>query len=174
MSSSRIRIFRSGGCLKEANHHGAKKLGRTLNDRRVAKLIHPLRFVDNSTNLFYLAADYAVMIATLVGATALCVNRVEWGIPWWGLIPAVAVAIFLVGACQHRLAGLGHEASHYMFMKNRVLNELLSDLFCMFPIFTTTDQYRQIHLGHHEFTNDWERDPEILNVAERAAWPTFP
>lgn len=152
----------------------AKKLGRTLNDRRVARLIHPLRFLDNTTNLFYLAADYAVMIATLAGATALCVNRSEWGISWWALVPAVALAIFVVGACQHRLAGLGHEAAHYMLMRNRVLNELVSDLFCMFPIFTTTDQYRQIHLGHHEYTNDWQRDPEILNVGQTRRMAEFP
>ena len=44
----------------------------------------------------------------------------------------------------------------------------------MFPIFTTTEQYRQIHLGHHEYTNDWERDPEILNVAETRRMADFP
>ena len=44
----------------------------------------------------------------------------------------------------------------------------------MFPIFTTTEQYRQIHLGHHEYTNDWDRDPEILNVAETRRMADFP
>jgi fatty acid desaturase len=152
----------------------AKKLGRTLNDRRLASLVHPLRFLDNSTNLFYLAADYLVLIAIVVGASALCINRVEWGVSWWALAPLMTLAVFLIGACQHRLAGLGHEAAHYILMQNRALNELVSDLFCMFPLFTTTEQYRQIHLGHHEYTNDWARDPEILNVAQTRRMADFP
>ena len=34
----------------------ATKLGKTLNDRQLAGLIHPYRFLDNSTNLIYLAS----------------------------------------------------------------------------------------------------------------------
>ncbi|HEY4313578.1 MAG TPA: fatty acid desaturase [Pirellulales bacterium] len=152
----------------------AKKLGRTLNDRELAAKIHPLRYINNWTNLLYIAADYAVLITLLVGTIAVCQNRAAWGVPWAALVPIVAISIFLIGACQHRLAGMGHEGAHYILMKNRILNELVSDVFCMIPIFTTTEQYRQIHLGHHEHTNDWNRDPEILNVAETRRMADFP
>ncbi|MES1213511.1 MAG: hypothetical protein ABUL64_02910 [Singulisphaera sp.] len=100
----------------------AKKLGRTLNDRELATKLRPLRQLNNWTNLLYLAADYAVMITILAGTIALCQYRVEWGVPWAVLVPVVLVAIFLIGACQHRLAGMGHEGAHYMLMKNRVLS----------------------------------------------------
>ena len=73
---------------------------------------------------------------------------------WCWNIPVFAVAIVLVGAIQHRLAGLGHEASHYSFMKNRLLNDLVPDLFCMFPLMTTVHFYRLFHMAHHQFTND--------------------
>ncbi|MBI2826684.1 MAG: fatty acid desaturase [Planctomycetia bacterium] len=152
----------------------ANKLGRTLNDRRLNARIHPLRFLDNTTNLIYLALDY-LTIAVLIGGTAtLCHNRAPWGVSWWLLAPVVVMAVFLIGACQHRLAGLGHEGAHYILMKNRLANELVSDLFCMFPIFTTTEQYRQIHLGHHDHVNDWHRDPELLNVGETRRMAEFP
>jgi len=151
-----------------------KKLGRSLNDPQLNTLIRPLRFLDNHTNLAYLAIDYLTPGLLVAGAASLIHFRADLGISWFVLVPTVAVAIFLIGACQHRLGGLGHEGAHYMLLKNRVLNELVSDWFCMFPVLTTTEQYRQIHLGHHEFTNDWERDPEILNVAETRRMADFP
>jgi fatty acid desaturase len=44
----------------------------------------------------------------------------------------------------------------------------------MFPLFSTTAQYRLIHLGHHEYTNDWERDPELLNMGKTRMMDHFP
>jgi fatty acid desaturase len=75
---------------------------------------------------------------------------------------------------QHRFAGLAHEGAHYLLMRNRLANELISDLFCMFPLFSTTAQYRVIHFGHHEYTNDWERDPELLNLGDTRKMDQFP
>jgi hypothetical protein len=40
-----------------------------------------------------------------------------------------------MGTAQHRLGGLAHDALHHLMFKNRYLNELISDWFCMFPIY---------------------------------------
>ena len=72
---------------------------------------------------------------------------------------------------------LGHEASHYMLFKNRKLNEIASDLLCMFPVLSTTHQYRLQHLAHHQFPNDPERDPDVLQMqasGHRFKWPMPP
>ena len=61
----------------------------------------------------------------------------------------------------HRLSGLGHEASHYALFKNRLANELVSDLLCMFPLMAMTQRFRVTHLGHHQFLNDPDRDPDV-------------
>ncbi|MEK6236010.1 MAG: fatty acid desaturase, partial [Planctomycetales bacterium] len=53
-------------------------------------------------------------------------------------------------------------------------NELVSDLLCMFPLFATTDQYRLIHLGHHQFVNDWDKDPELINLGKTRSMDKFP
>ena len=85
-----------------------------------------------------------------------------------------AIAIILIGGIQHRLAGLGHESSHYSFMKNRTLNDLIPDLFCMFPLFTTIHFYRLFHMGHHQFTNDPDRDPDLQNLGHGKRADEFP
>ena len=83
-------------------------------------------------------------------------------------------AIILIGGLQHRLAGLGHESAHYSFIRNRFLNDLIPDVFCMFPLLTTIHFYRLFHLGHHQFTNDPERDPDLMNLGHGKRAADFP
>jgi fatty acid desaturase len=152
----------------------AKQLGKTLNSRDLNSLIHPLRYLDNYTNLIYLLGEYLTLFAVIGSTVAFCQWHNDWGFAWYWCIPVVMLEMVLVGAVQHRLAGLAHEGAHYILLKNRFLNELVSDLFCMFPLFSTTAQYRLIHLGHHEYTNDWERDPELLNLGKTRMMDRFP
>jgi fatty acid desaturase len=152
----------------------AKQLGKTLNSRELNALIQPLRLRDNHTNLIYLAIEYLTLAAVLVPTIIFCHCRAAWGIAWGWNIPVVTLAVLLVGAVQHRFAGLTHEGAHYILLRNRFWNEFVSDWFCMFPLFSTTAQYRLIHLGHHEYTNDWERDPELLNLGKTRAMDEFP
>ena len=126
----------------------------TFEDPGLQREIMDLRRVDNFTNLLYLAMEYGCLALTVVGAVIFAESRASWGIAWAWNVPVFATAIVLIGAIQHRLAGLGHEASHYSFMKNRVLNDLVPDLFCMFPLMTTVHFYRLFHMAHHQFTND--------------------
>lgn len=151
-----------------------KQLGRTLNSRELNALIHPLRYLDNYRNLGYLALDWLTLVAVIGSTVAFCELRGSWGLAWVWNIPVVTLGILLVGAVQHRFAGLGHEGAHWILLKNRFWNELVSDWFCMFPIFSTTAQYRLMHLGHHEYTNDWERDPELLNMGKTRMMDRFP
>ena len=74
------------------------------------------------------------------------------------------LAVILIGAGQHRLTTLAHEASHYMLFHNRKLNEMVSDFLCMFPVWSTTHHYRLQHMAHHQFPNDPERDPDVAQM----------
>lgn len=152
----------------------AKQLGKTLNSRELNALIHPLRYLDNYTNLIYLLGEYLTLLAAIGGTVAFCHWHSDWGFAWYWCIPVVLLEVVIVGAVQHRFAGLAHEGSHYMLLKNRFWNELVSDVFCMFPLLSTTAQYRLIHLGHHEYTNDWNRDPELLNLGKTRLMDRFP
>jgi fatty acid desaturase len=133
-----------------------------------------LRHVDNVTNLLWLGWEYACLIIVIGGAIAFAELRDRWGLPWAWNVPVFLLAIILVGALQHRLAGLGHEASHYTFMKNRFLNDLIPDLSCMFPILTTVHFYRVFHMAHHQYTNDPDRDPDLLNLGRGKRAFEFP
>lgn len=138
-----------------ANHPTAKLADPDL-QRRIAEL----RQTDNVRSWFYLAREYA-FLAAVIGA-ALCVFELVYSgsAHWlWGIV-ALIVAVPCIGAGQHRLATLTHEASHYMLFKNRLLNELVSEWFCMFPLLGSTHRYRVQHLGHHQYPNDPVRDPD--------------
>jgi fatty acid desaturase len=146
----------------------------TFEDADLQRQIKHLRQVDNHTNLVYLAIEYLSLFAVVGGAVAFAEYRGQWGLAWSWNIPVFATAIVLIGGLQHRLAGLGHESSHYSFMRNRYLNDLIPDVFCMFPIMTTIHFYRLFHLGHHQFTNDPERDPDLLNLGHGKRAADFP
>ena len=94
-----------------------------LDSPELHKLVQPLRRPDNVTNWLYVAIDYACLIAVIGGAIAFCHLHREWGISSLWLSPVVLMAVCLVGALQHRLAGLGHEGAHYILFRNRRLNE---------------------------------------------------
>jgi fatty acid desaturase len=138
--------------------------GPQVNSPEILCRVNALRQPDNRTNWFYLVREYA-FLAAVVGAALTGYYLLEaGGLSWPWAVPITAVAIVLVGAGQHRLATLGHEASHYSLFRNRLLNELVSDWFCMFPLFTTTHSYRLHHLGHHQYPNDPERDPDVTQM----------
>lgn len=133
-----------------------------------------LRLPDNHTNLLYLVGEYACLALVIGSAVAFAESRAGWGLSWYWNLPVFALAIALVGGLQHRLAGLGHEASHYSFLKNRYANDLIADIFCMMPIFTSVHFYRLFHMAHHQHTNDPEKDPDLLNLGRGKRAFEFP
>jgi fatty acid desaturase len=148
-----------------------------LNDPIVAARVKELRNPDNITNWFHLLHVY-LFLASVAGLTiAFYSFREGWGLSWAWNVPVTLVAVILLGAGQHRLTTLGHEASHYMLFRNRLLNELASDFLCMFPVWSTTHHYRVQHLAHHQYPNDPDLDPDVTQMREsghRFAFPMSP
>jgi fatty acid desaturase len=137
---------------------------RELNDPELLRQVNDLRRPDNVTNWFYLAREY-LFLGVVVGGTIAFYHWLDYaGLSWLWAVPVTLLAIILVGAGQHRLATLTHEAAHYMLFKNRVLNELVSEWFCMYPLLSGTHNYRVQHLGHHQYPNDIERDPDVSQM----------
>lgn len=136
--------------------------------------IRDLRAVDDVTNLIYLSMEYLGIAATIALAVVFAEYRASWRIAWAWNVPVFAVAIVLIGGFQHRLAGLGHEASHYTLLRHKRMNDLVADIFCMFPILTNIHFYRLFHMAHHQYTNDWERDPDLVNMGRSKGVDDFP
>jgi len=126
--------------------------------------IRPLLRTDNRTNIVYLTLEYLWLGLVLWGCSAGYFAWSSGRLSTGGFIPWAAAGVALVAVSQHRLSGLAHDASHYTLFKNRLANELASDLLLMFPIVAMTQQYRAAHFGHHQFVNDPERDPDLVRL----------
>lgn len=124
----------------------------------------PLMRTDNHTNLRYIAREYAGLGLTLAACVALWNAWTSRDVPMAAFLPLAALGIVMVATFQHRLSGLAHEASHGTLFRNRVTNELVSDLLLMFPLVAMTQKYRAAHLGHHKYVNDPERDPDLARI----------
>jgi fatty acid desaturase len=132
-----------------------------LNRPDILRQVNRLRRLDNWRNWFHLARVY-IFLGLVTGATIASYQHLGvWGLSWLWNIPATLLGVALVGVGQHRLVMLGHEASHYCLFRHRLLNELASDWFCMFPLLSTTHNYRLQHMPHHQYVNDPERDPDL-------------
>jgi fatty acid desaturase len=143
----------------------------TLSDPRIKEKLQELRFTDNVTNLFYLVRTY-LYLALIIGGMLTFYAFNDWA--WWLNVPVTLLAILLIGAGQHQLTGLAHEASHHILFRNRFWNDLVSDWLCMFPLFSSTQHYRLQHIAHHQFVNDPERDPDVSQLQTSGHWLDFP
>jgi fatty acid desaturase len=146
----------------------------SLNDPRVKHKLHELRQTDNVTNIAYFLRTYLFLVLAIGGALGFyyLVDVNEWS--WWWDVPVTMLAVILVGAGQHQLTGLAHEASHHILFKNRLGNDLASDWLCMFPMFGSTQHYRLQHIAHHQFVNDPDRDPDVSQLKTSGHWLPFP
>jgi fatty acid desaturase len=80
----------------------------------------------------------------------------------------------LIGALQHHLATLAHEAVHHILFKSKRLNFVASEWLCSLPIFSSTFHYGLHHLAHHQFVNDPVRDPDISQMETSGHRLSFP
>ncbi len=146
----------------------------SLADPRIKEKLQALRQTDNFTNLWYFLRTY-LFLALVIGGTLWFYHvRAVEGWAWAWNIPVTLVAIVLIGAGQHQLTGLAHEASHHILFKNRYFNDLASDLLCMFPLYSSTHHYRLQHIAHHQFVNDPLRDPDVSQLQTSGHWLNFP
>ena len=122
----------------------------------------PLMRADAKTSLGCILGEYVAIFATLTAGVFLLSRQ---DLPAWTITVLAVPLVAIMAALQHRLSGLGHEASHYVLFRNALWNELASDLLLMFPIFALTQKYRASHFGHHRFVNDESRDPDWKRLA---------
>jgi fatty acid desaturase len=91
-------------------------------------------------------------VALTAGAIALCAHA--WS-PWLYVLTVV-----WVGARQHALAVLMHDAAHGRLFANRHLNDAVGELLA-WCVFVTLHGFRKSHLAHHQHLGT-EQDPDLL------------
>lgn len=154
--------------LSKENRTGA---GRQLLD---AASLRRWTLLIPGRNLFHVLFEYALLLL-MQGLTFWFFCQAEqWGVSWWGR-GAVGLAVFVLTGCfMHRIALLGHEASHYLLLRNRKWNDIIADLLCFFPLWSTLVSYRQKHLGHHLYPNAPGKDPNLGSEDAERLFASFP
>ncbi len=89
---------------------------------------------------------------------AVIAAAIYLGIRFWNPL-VYFLAVLVIGARQHALAILMHDATHFRFLKNRKMNDAITNFFTMYPLFTSIEKYRHNHLAHHNHLNT-DHDPD--------------
>lgn len=117
--------------------------------------------VDVRKNLTGVLLDHLCLAAAVGGAIAFDFWRTSQDLHWGWTAAVWGPATIAVGAIQHRIGLMGHEASHYLLHPDRKWNDLLAELLCFYPLFGTVAKYRAKHLKHHLYPNDPVQDPNL-------------
>lgn len=105
---------------------------------------------------------------------------VEWGLIaatiylcqrfWHPMLYVFAVA--LIGSRQHALLVLMHDGVHYRLLRNRRLNDWMSEVILAWPHLVSARQYRKNHFAHHRYLNT-QQDPDLIRRKGDPVW-VFP
>jgi fatty acid desaturase len=109
---------------------------------------------------YHIGLEWALIAATIF----LCQRY------WHPMLYIFAVAF--IGSRQHALLVLMHDGVHYRLLKNRRLNDWISEVVLAWPHLVTARQYRKNHFGHHKFLNT-PHDPDLIRRKGDPAW-VFP
>ncbi len=120
-------------------------------------------------NLFRIFIDAVAIWATILGVLWLwSVTSGLWQVVVW------PVCILVIGARQHALNNVVHDGAHYSISRNKVVNDIISDLFFAAPHFISTADYRHKHAPHHTDLGDPRKDIEFKAryvISRGAFWP---
>lgn len=152
---------------------GAEADGGDLTWDEAYRRLVPLMRADDATNWRSIALEWACIAAALAACGWLYFAWTAGRVPDWGFWPLATLGVLVIGALQHRLSGLGHDGSHFALFRHKLLNDVASDLFCMFPVWGLTHSFRLTHLQHHAHVTDPEKDPDVarLNRPTPMRWP---
>lgn len=98
-----------------------------------------------------------LQLGSHLGAIALAVAAHAWAMgSWWVLLTG-----FVLGVLINFLYAAQHELSHGSVFKTKVLNEFFGRIIGFFMLFPR-DYDLVMHSAHHQWTQDWERDGELV------------
>jgi fatty acid desaturase len=99
----------------------------------------------------------------VLGGGAILLTRDSW----WVVIPLLAQAVFV-----NALFGAMHESVHYGSFRTRWMADVLA-FFSGAAILNNAGFYRHYHMAHHRYTQDPERDPELITSGTPRTWGNY-
>lgn len=89
---------------------------------------------------------------------------------WWGNPIGYVLAFLLMGRADAQFAALMHEAAHRLLFANKRVNDFVGRWIVGYPIFTSTDAYRRVHMAHHRH----EFGPDEPDIPLYSGYPITP
>ena len=141
----------------------------------------PGRFGDVGNNIPVKLTKEELKELSSVNSTLACLHvAAEWGLVaatiylcqrfWHPMLYVFAVAF--IGSRQHALVVLMHDGVHYRLLRNRWLNDWMSEVILAWPHLVSARQYRKNHFAHHKYLNT-AQDPDLNRRKGDPAW-VFP
>lgn len=88
---------------------------------------------------------------------------------WLNHPAAFVFASVTIAVKQHALAILAHDGAHRLVSRTRWLNDVLTNLFCFWPLGFPLEGYRRFHFQHHRLTGT-PQDPELIHKRVFKQW----
>lgn len=125
--------------MSEAHPHDAVA---AVPDRIPAADLRALSQISDARALLAIASEWAIIGAAIaIGSTTA-----SW--------PLRVLAVVVIGARQHALTVLNHDATHYRLLRSRRWNEWVANLFLAWPMFISVQGFRHFHGDHHRFLGE--------------------
>lgn len=119
--------------------------------------IRRLSVLSPGRGALHVAFEWAVVFATIAVAQKL-------------RNPFVYVlAVMVIGARQHAMLILMHEAVHHRLFKSKRLNEIVGDVLLAWPCLVSMRSFSRNHLAHHRHLNT-AADPDIVRKQNDPEW----
>ncbi|HWB78297.1 MAG TPA: fatty acid desaturase family protein [Nannocystaceae bacterium] len=125
--------------MNEAHPHDAVAV---VPDRIPAADLRALSQISDARAWLAIATEWAI-IAT---AIAIGSTTASW--------PLRVLAVLVIGARQHALTVLNHDATHYRLLRSRRWNEWVANLLLAWPMFISVQGFRHFHGDHHRFLGE--------------------
>jgi fatty acid desaturase len=110
----------------------------------------------------------AANIALDWGCIALAISLSQHFWCW----PLYLLTVAIVGARQHALLILMHDAAHGLLFTDRRVNEWVAELLLAWPLGVSMVAYRRNHLAHHRWLST-ARDPDFVRKAGEPDWQVW-
>jgi fatty acid desaturase len=138
LSTSNPKVDSSLGFQKEYQRI------RALIDRPLLKSLHRM---DPLRSLSGIAMEWIGIIGAI------------WLTERFFSIPLYILSVLWISARITALGFIMHDAVHFLVLRNKRWNDIVSELFLAWPIFISLRSYRIKHLTHHRHLNT-DRDPD--------------
>jgi fatty acid desaturase len=122
-------------------------------DRVAPSEIRRLSLLDDRRAVLAIALEWL----GIAGAVVASVLAQAW--------PVTVLAVVFIGARQHALLVIAHDAAHFRLLRSRAWNDWIGNLLLAWPMFISVEGFRFFHGDHHRFLNG-ERD------GNRVLWGT--